>query len=110
VGFKSLHNERGDTNLPKRLRKLYEGKPSRDTPNVRLAVVYHPPLTKEDLEKERGLSVNSVHLDYLRHIKGIDENLGRLLDALDELQVADDTVDVSSSDNGYFLSERGAWR
>jgi arylsulfatase A-like enzyme len=107
LGFKSPHNKRGDLNLPERLRNFYDGKTTKRTPNCDIAAVYHPPLTEEDKGKDRGLSANSVHLDYLRHIKGIDENIGRLLDALDELKLADDTVIVYSSDNGYFLGERG---
>jgi len=107
VGFKSPHNRRGAKNLPDRLRNLYEGKTTRRTPNCEIAAVYHKPLTEEDKGKERGLSANSIHLDYLRHIKGIDENLGRLLDTLDALKLADDTVIVYSSDNGYYLGERG---
>lgn len=107
IGFKSPHNRRGGENLPARLRSLYEGKTTRPTPNCALAAIYHKPLTEADKGRERGLSANSVHLDYLRHIKGIDENLGRLLDALDELKLADDTVVIYSSDNGYFLGERG---
>jgi arylsulfatase A-like enzyme len=107
LGFKSPHNRRGGENLPERLRGLYQGKTTRRTPNCDLAAVYHKPLTEADKGKERGLSANAVHLDYLRHIKGIDENLGRVLDALDELKLAADTVVVYSSDNGYFLGERG---
>jgi arylsulfatase A-like enzyme len=84
LGFKSPHNRRGGERLPDRLRNLYEGNTTRRTPNCEIAAIYHKPLTEEDKGKERGLSANSVHLDYLRHIKGIDENLGRLLDALDE--------------------------
>lgn len=107
LGFKSPHNKRGDINLPERLRKLYEGKTTNRTPNCDIAAIYHKPLTEADKGKERGLSANAVHLDYLRHIKGIDDNLGRLLDALEDLGLADDTVVVYSSDNGYFLGERG---
>lgn len=107
LGFKSPHNRRGGPALPERLRHLYEGKTTRRTPNCDLAAVYHKPRAEADKAKPRGLSANPVHLDYLRHIKGIDENLGRLLDALDELQLADDTVVVYTSDNGYFLGERG---
>jgi arylsulfatase A-like enzyme len=107
IGFKSPHNKRGAENLPERLRNLYEGKTTRRTPNCDLAAIYHKPLTEADKGKERGLSANSVHLDYLRHIKGIDENLGRVLDALDELKLTEDTVVIFSSDNGYFLGERG---
>ncbi len=107
IGFKSPHNKRGALNLPDRLRSLYEGKTTRRTPNCEIAAVYHKPLTEEDKGKDRGLSANSVHLDYLRHITGIDENLGRLLDTLDSLKLTEDTVIVYSSDNGYYLGERG---
>jgi len=107
IGFKSPHNRRGGPHLPDRLRTLYEGKTTRRTPNCDIAAVYHAPLTEADKGKERGLSSNEVHLDYLRHIKGIDDNLGRVLDTLDDLKIADDTVVVYSSDNGYFLGERG---
>jgi arylsulfatase A-like enzyme len=107
IGFKSPHNRRGGPNLPERLRTLYDGKTTRRTPNCEIATVYHAPLSEADKGKERGLSANSVHLDYLRHIKGIDENLGRVLDALDDLKLTENTVVVYSSDNGYFLGERG---
>jgi arylsulfatase A-like enzyme len=107
IGFKSPHNKRGADNLPERLRNLYEGKTTRRTPNCGIAAIYHKPLTEADAGKERGLSANQVHLDYLRHIKGIDENLVRLLDVLDALKLTEDTVVVYTSDNGYFLGERG---
>lgn len=107
LGFKSPHNKRGGSSLPERLRKLYAGKTTRRVPNSEIAAVYHKPLTDADKGKERGLSANHVHLDYLRHIKGIDENLGRLMDVLDELKIAEDTVVVYTSDNGYYLGERG---
>jgi arylsulfatase A-like enzyme len=107
VGYKSPHNKRGQDNLPDRLRNLYAGKTTRKTPNCDIAAPYHKPFTEEDKATGRGLSANEVHLDYLRHVKGIDENLGRLLDTLDELKLTEDTVVVYSSDNGYFLGERG---
>ena len=46
-------------------------------------------------------------LDYWRMIAGVDRALGRVLDALDEQGLAQDTVVVFTSDNGYFLGERG---
>jgi arylsulfatase A-like enzyme len=107
VGFKSPHSRRGGENLPERLRGLYAGRTTRPTPNCAIAAVYHPPLTEADAGRERGISATSDHLDYLRHVKGVDDNLGRLLTALDEFGLADDTVVVYSSDNGYFLGERG---
>lgn len=45
--------------------------------------------------------------DYLGCVKAIDEGVGRLLDELDALGIADETVVVLSSDQGFFLGEHG---
>ncbi|HUT24272.1 MAG TPA: sulfatase/phosphatase domain-containing protein [Sumerlaeia bacterium] len=45
--------------------------------------------------------------DYLRCIASIDDNVGRLLDYLDEKGLADDTVVIYSSDQGFYLGEHG---
>jgi len=45
--------------------------------------------------------------DYLRSIRSIDENLGRLLDFLEESGLAENTVVVYNSDQGFFLGEHG---
>jgi arylsulfatase A-like enzyme len=45
--------------------------------------------------------------DYLRCVAALDENMARLLDALDEWGVADDTVVVYTSDQGFFLGDHG---
>ena len=45
--------------------------------------------------------------DYLGCIKGIDESVGRLLRFLDEEGLAENTVVVYSSDQGFFLGEHG---
>ncbi|MBL8793484.1 MAG: sulfatase [Planctomycetia bacterium] len=44
---------------------------------------------------------------YLRCIAGVDRSVGKILGVLDELQLKDDTAVVYSSDNGFFLGERG---
>jgi arylsulfatase A-like enzyme len=106
VGFKSPHNRRGGPNLPERLRDLHSGETSRPTPNLNSPAIYHQP-HPETGDYPRGLADNAVHLDYLRHIRGIDDNLGRLLDTLDQLKLAEDTVVVYTGDNGYFLGEHG---
>lgn len=45
--------------------------------------------------------------DYLRCAATVDDNIGRLLDALDELGIADNTIVVYVADQGYFLGEHG---
>jgi arylsulfatase A-like enzyme len=45
--------------------------------------------------------------DYLRTIASIDDNLGRILDWLDENDLSDRTVVVYSSDQGFYLGEHG---
>ncbi|MEZ6038453.1 MAG: sulfatase [Planctomycetota bacterium] len=45
--------------------------------------------------------------DYWRMITGVDRALGRVLEALAASGHADDTVVIFTSDNGYFLGERG---
>jgi len=45
--------------------------------------------------------------NYLRCIASIDDNVGRLLVALDEQGLTDDTLFVYSSDQGFFLGENG---
>jgi len=42
---------------------------------------------------------------YLRTVAGIDDNIGRLLKRLDDRGLADDTVVIYTSDQGYFLGE-----
>ena len=45
--------------------------------------------------------------DYLACIESVDENIGRLLDYLDETGLAESTVVVYSSDQGFYLGEHG---
>ena len=44
---------------------------------------------------------------YLRTIDSIDESVGRLLDYLDENNLADNTIVIYTSDQGFFLGEHG---
>jgi len=46
-------------------------------------------------------------LDYWRMISGVDRAIARVLESLEEQSLADDTVVIFTSDNGYFLGERG---
>lgn len=44
---------------------------------------------------------------YLRTIQSIDDNVGRVLDYLDEKKLRDNTIVIYSSDQGFFLGEHG---
>jgi arylsulfatase A-like enzyme len=45
--------------------------------------------------------------DYLACIRGVDDNVGRLLKYLDDTGLATNTIVVYSSDQGFFLGEHG---
>ncbi len=45
--------------------------------------------------------------DYLRCIASVDDNIGRLLDYLDETGLAENTLVIYSSDQGFYLGEHG---
>ena len=61
-------------------------------------------LTGQELVRWR---YNRYLHDYLACVKAVDENIGRLLDFLDEAGLAENTVVVCSSDQGFFLGEHG---
>lgn len=45
--------------------------------------------------------------DYLGTIAAVDENVGRVLDYLDENKLAENTIVVYTSDQGFYLGEHG---
>jgi N-acetylglucosamine-6-sulfatase len=45
--------------------------------------------------------------DYLRCIAAVDENVGRVLDYLNESGLAENTIVIYSSDQGFYLGEHG---
>jgi N-acetylglucosamine-6-sulfatase len=45
--------------------------------------------------------------NYLRCIDSVDENVGRVLDYLDENGLAENTIVIYSSDQGFYLGEHG---
>ncbi len=55
------------------------------------------------------VSVTRMMREYLMSTRSVDRNLGRVLDALDELNIADNTVVIYTSDHGYNMGHHGIW-
>lgn len=102
VGFKAPH---GPFEPPKRLAEAFAGETGRAVPSLGLRPGFNtdvaPPKAKEVGDKV------PVNLNYFRCIAGVDENVGKVLDALDRLKLSANTVVVYSSDNGFYLGEHG---
>lgn len=74
-------------------------------------------LTRTDLKADPPADLSGQKLkewkyqryirDYLRCVAGVDENIGRMLDFLDKEGLADDTIVIYTSDNGFFLGDHG---
>ncbi len=53
--------------------------------------------------------IRSARHAYLANVSYVDEFVGQLLDTLDRLDMADDTVVIFTADHGDMLGERGLW-
>lgn len=56
---------------------------------------------------KRQAAYQKLIRDYLRCAATVDDNIGRLLKALDEMGIADNTIVIYVADQGYFLGEHG---
>jgi len=54
---------------------------------------------------KKGKTFKEWVKDYYRTILGVDENLGRVLQTLDDLKLTENTIVVYTTDNGFFLGE-----
>ena len=104
VGFKSPH---GPCDPPARAKARFEGEVARTVPNLNTPAPYMGSESMRRAQSETGEATVPVSLDYFRCISAADDCLGRLLDALDELGFASNTVVIYTSDNGYYLGEHG---
>jgi len=101
VGFKACH---GPTDPPERAQNRFADARARTVPNLNVPAIYR----REDQQpsaKAEADGTTKINLNYFRCISAADDNLGRLLKALDDLGLADDTVVVFASDNGYYNGE-----
>ena len=70
---------------------------------------YVKPGQQPDERKRRSACYQIYIRKYLRCVKGIDDNVGRILDYLDESGLAKDTIVVYTADQGFFLGEHGLY-
>jgi arylsulfatase A-like enzyme len=99
VGFKATH---GPFEPPERAQARFADAQMRPVPNLGRRAIY-----RAEADAPAAKNTTKPNFGYFRCISAADDNLGRLLAALDELGLAQDTVVVFSSDNGYYLGEHG---
>ena len=58
-------------------------------------------------EEEKKWKYQRYIKDYLRCVTSIDDNVGRLLDYLDQQELTENTILVYTSDQGFFLGDHG---
>jgi arylsulfatase A-like enzyme len=105
VGFKSCH---GPRTPPERAANRFEGETMRPVPNLDVVPPYKaaaPPAKKAGANQPAGRARQLAQLSYFRTISAADDCLGRLLDTLDDLKLADNTIVIFASDNGYYFGE-----
>ncbi|MFM7318495.1 MAG: sulfatase [bacterium] len=129
VGYKTCH---GPFQPPARHEATYGNAGARPVPNQKQEAIYKKdqpkaaavPKKKAEATKKKADAAKkqaappistairtdglvNTNLGMFRGLRAIDENVGRLLKKLDDLKLADDTMIVYSSDNGYYLGEHG---
>jgi arylsulfatase A-like enzyme len=59
------------------------------------------------IEVRKRRNLEELVKNYYRVLLSVDENVGRVLDELDAQDIAENTIVVYTSDNGFFLGEHG---
>ena len=98
-----------------RLRKYYVNRMySRLNPEQKAVIdaYYDPIIKKFKADKLTGKELalwkyQRYMQDYLRCVRSVDNNVGRVLDYLDENGLADNTLVVYTSDQGFYMGEHG---
>ncbi|MDD2798028.1 MAG: sulfatase [Bacteroidales bacterium] len=58
-------------------------------------------------DEQRKWAYQIYMKEYLRCVAGVDENVGRLLDYLDQSGLSENTIVIYTSDQGFYLGEHG---
>ncbi|MBT8301914.1 MAG: sulfatase-like hydrolase/transferase, partial [Maribacter sp.] len=65
------------------------------------------PIEGLDSIQKRKKIYQKLVKDFMRSGAAIDDNIGKLLDFLEETDIADNTIVIYTADQGYFLGEHG---
>ncbi|MGN6553913.1 MAG: sulfatase family protein [Verrucomicrobiota bacterium] len=106
IGFKTPHEP---WQPPERTQNLYTGELGGFVPNLTTLPIYRQ--SRADLQYQtwaenairEGRPGVKMNLNYFRCIKAMDDDVGQILNTLDELNLATNTVVVFTSDNGVYL-------
>lgn len=99
---------------PETLLDDYEGR-SKQTGAVRMVVGEDNTMRDLGVAPPKGLEKEGLRKwayqiymkRYLSCVAAVDENIGRILDYLDQSGLAEDTIIIYTSDQGFFLGEHG---
>lgn len=108
LGYKTCH---GPFTPPERHANTYGEAEARAVPNLTTPAIYRNVVEgytgSKPVTVEPGKDTVKTNLGMFRGLRAIDENVGKLMQTLDELGLTENTVVIYSSDNGFYLGEHG---
>jgi arylsulfatase A-like enzyme len=104
VGFKAAH---GPFDPPPRHKDTFARAEARPVPSLKSKAIYRQDGDEPAKKKKKAAAKGGTNLGYFRCLAAADDNLGKLLDALEELGLAANTIVIFASDNGYYFGEHG---
>ena len=90
---------------PKKMADLYKDEPIDNLPKA--AQAKYSGMVNGEIYGGMLWNVEKKYKKYCRLITSLDEQIGRVLDELDSLGLAEDTIVIYSTDNGYLLGDNG---
>lgn len=106
LGYKSAHVP---CNPPDRSKNLYKGEHMGPAQNHTDLPIYlgRVHLAKPEHLKPTGNVMVDDEMEYFRTLTAIDDNIGKILQVIQELDLEEKTMIIFSSDNGYHFGEHG---